>query len=320
MRSSHRFFKNRTAVCLILICFLLLPLFFGCAEEKDNNSEIKIVSTIFPGYDFARAVTENTDNTDVRMLLPPGSESHDYEPSLSDIDLIKNSDLFITVGGDTDKWVSALPEGTLDGTSVIKMTQCVETYEEEITEGMKAEEEDEGPEEDEHVWTSLSNAEAITGEISSVLSSLFPQYADEFASSCDEYVSRLEKLREEYLTVSENAERNILLFADRFPFRYLAEELSLECYAAFPGCSSNSEPTLDTIYFLKNKAEEYHVPVILKTESCTSSAADVIAEETGARVMVLHSAHNVSKADFDSGRTYYDIMEYNCDVLKEALN
>ena len=301
-----------------ILTVLALTALLSCG--RGTEAKYKIVTTVFPAYDAARAVTEGAEDVEVTMLLPPGSESHDYEPSLEDIALIGEADLFITVGGETDKWTDGVLETVGHDVPMLRLTDCTEHLDEAELEGM---EEEHGEEEedafDEHVWTTPSNMAAITLKTGEELSRLIPEYAEAFAASAEKYASGFEELSEEYSALAENKKRDVLIFADRFPFRYLAEEMGLECFAAFSGCSSDSEPALSTIYFLTEKAKEEGVKTVLTIEFSHSGAADVIAREAGAEVRTLHSCHNVSKEDFGAGVTCLDLMKGNLDVLKAAL-
>ena len=200
----------------------------------------------------------------------------------------------------------------------------VETYTEKELEGMQEEDEhDHNHEEesiDEHVWTSIPNAVKIIEKIRGEVAKLDPDIADDVKNNSESYISELNSIDGEIEECVKSAKRNILVFADRFPFRYFAERYSLECYAAFSGCTSNTEPTLATINFLIDKVREENIPDVLTTELSDRKCAEAVAGETGCGILQLDSAHNVTKEEFDAGVTYADLMRENLEVLKIVLN
>ena len=301
----------------------------GCNKNKDNENKLTIVTTNFPSYDFARAVVKDNKDVELKMLLKPGAESHDFEPTPQDIIDIKNSDLFIYTGGESDEWISdILDDIDTDKTKVIKMMDLVDALEEEIVEGMEDEEHEEEEEHhdeeeveyDEHVWTSPVNAikivNALKGEVVSIDNDNKKVYED----SAKEYTDKLEKIDNEFKDIVKNAKRKEIIFGDRFPLRYFASEYNLKYYAAFPGCSAQTEASAKTISYLVDKVKEDKIPVVFHIELSNGKIAEAISKETGAKVLEFNTAHNISQKDFDAGVTYVDIMEENTKVLKEALN
>lgn len=301
----------------------------GCNKNKDNENKLTIVTTNFPSYDFARAVVKDNKDVELKMLLKPGAESHDFEPTPQDIIDIKNSDLFIYTGGESDEWISdVLDDIDTDKTKVIKMMDLVDALEEEIVEGMEDEEHEEEEEHhdeeeveyDEHVWTSPVNAikivNALKGEVVSIDNDNKKVYED----SAKEYTDKLEKIDNEFKDIVKNAKRKEIIFGDRFPLRYFATEYNLKYYAAFPGCSHQTEASAKTISYLVDKVKEDKIPVVFHIELSNGKIAEAISKETGAKVLEFNTAHNISQKDFDAGVTYVDIMEENTKVLKEALN
>lgn len=318
---------------LLVLILVLLPV-TACSEKGSTEYTLNIVTTIFPQYDFARNIAEGAMGVSVNMLLPPGSESHDFTPSVADLHAISEADIIICVGGETDAWIDNAVEASKSRAVVLRLTDMVPLFEENdgnvieaghshshSHEGHSHEGGDahEGGGYDEHVWTSPSNAAVITREICAEMARLSPENSELFNKNTDAYCEKLDEISTEMKSIAENAVRDTLIFADRFPFRYLTEELHLNSFAAFSGCSSDSEPTLSTIYQLTEKAKELNTPVILTAEFSVGAAAEVIAEETGGQVMTLHSCHNVSKEDFNSGKGYLDLMRENLDVLRKAL-
>ncbi len=317
----------------ILIIIMMLSLTLASCDGEgagDTDGKIHIVSTIFPGYDFLRQITDGAEDMfEITMLLPPGSESHDYEASVSDLALVEKASLIISVGGETDAWVDDVIRASGSRAKVIKMTELVPLYHEDeggILEGHSHEHHDHGEEcegghgeADEHVWTSPRNGAVIAESIGAELCKLFPERAELFNRNTENFCAELNTLADEMQSVVDGGALDTLVFADRFPFRYLTEELGLQYRAAFSGCSSTSEPSLSTIYRITEYVKKENVPAVLTVEFSSGGAAKVIAEETGAEVYTLHSCHNLSAEDFSAGVTYLDVMRNNLEVLKRAL-
>ena len=298
-----------------IILAISLIFITGCSSKEEGK--FTIVTTNFPCYDLARAVSRNTD-VKIEMLLKPGSEVHDFEPTPQDIIKIKNSKVFIYVGGESDEWVNEiLKDVDSSKTRIIKLLDLVETLNEEVVEGMEADEEGEI---DEHIWTNPVNVKKMTQELTKEMIELDEVNKNEYVKNMNYYVNELNKINSEIKDVVKNGKRKELIFGDRFPFRYFANEYGLTYYAAFPGCSEASEASAKTISFLVKKIEEDKVPVILYIELSNKKIAETISKETGAKILEFNSAHNISKTDFEKGITYVDIMKNNIAVLKEALN
>lgn len=306
-------------IALAVILIATLGIIIGISNSQKQSEKISIITTNFPAYDFARAVAG--DKADVKMLLKPGAEMHDFEPTPSDIIDIEKSALFIYTGGESDEWV----EDILSSTNVnksLKMMDAVELVEEEAVEGMEAEEEEEEgeePEYDEHVWTTPKNAKKIINKIKDELIAISPENKDSFEQNTTNYSNRLDELDSEFKEIINSAKRKTIVFGDRFPLRYFAEEYGLEYYAAFPGCSEQTEASSATIAFLVNKVKSENIPVVFKIEMSNNKIAQTIADETGAKVLTFNSIHNISAEDFESGITYIDLMEGNLITLEEAL-
>ena len=310
-------------------------------ENGRSEARISVVTTIFPPYDFVREIAG--DRVELKMLLKPGEESHSYEPTPQDIIAIQESDVFIYTGGENDVWVedilSSMPEGDR---LTLRMIDCVDTVEEEHVEGMKEspghdhddhEEDDADPyggeagedthsvhEIDEHVWTSPVNAALIVERIKEILIQADPSGEAVYEENAAAYEEELAKLDQEFRDVADHARRKLLIFGDRFPFRYFADEYGLDYYAAFPGCAGDTEPSAATMAFLIDKVKEEKVPAVLKMELSNDDIANAIAEATGTEVKVFYSCHNLSAEDFESGETYLSMMQKNVETLKEVLN
>lgn len=294
-------------------------------EDTNNTDKRSIVCTNFPEYDFVRQIVG--DSADITMLLKPGAESHTYEPTPQDIITIQNSDLFVYVGGDSDAWV----DGILDSMDqskmkIFKLMDCVDLVEEELSEGMQAEAEDQGkdeeesPEMDEHVWTSPANAMEIVQKLSDTICNLDPVNQDTYKTNTANYLTKLKALDDQFRDVVNNASRKEIIVGDRFPFRYFCEEFGLTYYAAFPGCSTDTEADASTVAFLIDKVKSDNIPVVFHIELSNEQMCNSICEATGANSELLNAVHNVSDSDFKAGVTYIDLMEHNVEVLKEALN
>ena len=335
---------------LVLVVGLLV--FLVLNREKFEQKKYSVVSTSFPGYDFARAVTKNT-NISTKMLVKPGAETHTYEPTPQDIIDIKNADMFIYVGGDSDTWVEKiLKDVDTKKTHVVKLVDLVSTVEEEIVEGMEDEdehdhnhdhdhdydhadhdhhhdhdheshahkhdhdEEEEGPEIDEHVWTSPKKAMEIVKKIAEVAFEIDAEEKTKINDNTEKYVAEIAQVDKD-LHQAIDGKISEIVVADRFPFRYFADEFGLKYAAAFSGCSEQTEASAKTISFLINKVKQYKIKKIYKIELSNGKIAETVSKDTGAEVLELHSAHNVTADDFSKGVTYVDLMKRNLAALSK---
>ncbi|MDO4749476.1 MAG: metal ABC transporter substrate-binding protein [Eubacteriales bacterium] len=338
--------RNRYAA-LILTMLLVIGLFSGCGNDSPAPAEdkLKIVTTIFPEYDWVCQILGSlADNADVTMLLDNGVDLHSFQPSVDDIIQISACDLFIYTGSSTDSWVdAALAESVNKDMVVIELTEVLgeAVKAEEIVEGMEhdhahedehahdthtddgqAEEHATTGRNDEHIWLSLRNAKTLCAHIAQQLGMLDPENAAVYAENADAYIARLTALDEEYRLAAENAEYDTLLFADRFPFRYLLDDYGLHYYAAFPGCSAESEASFETIAFLSGKADELGLPVILTTEDVSHNLAQTVLQNTqrkDQKILALDSMQSVTAAEIKDGKSYLLVMESNLQVLTDAL-
>ena len=309
----------------VMIVAIMVFSIVGLTGCNKNNKEAKltIISTSFPGYDFARAITKDVEDVEVKMLLKPGAEMHDFEPTPQDIKNIKNSDIFIYVGGDSDEWIEdVLDDIDTEKTKVIKLMDLVNTVEEDVIEGMEEheEEEKEETEYDEHVWTSPINAITITNKLKDEIVKNDNTNNELYEKNASSYVDELNDINSEIKDIVKNGKRKEIIFGDRFPLRYFVDEYGLSYYAAFPGCSEQTEASAKTISFLIDKVNTDKIPAVFHIELSNGKIANAIAKETGAKVLEFKTAHNISQKDFDAGVTYIDIMNDNIKVLKEALN
>ncbi len=330
--------------------FAVLLLFTGCStgddarasaganagDGTDDNAEgINVVTTIFAPYDFVRQLSAGTD-TNVSMLLSPGTEVHSYDPTVQDIIKISNCDLFVYTGGENDEWVNDILESLDHPVRTFRMIDNVNSVvEEEVKEGMQTtghthshdednheHDEDEHEHEgewDEHVWTSPLNAEEITRGLADELIKLDPENAGIYRNNLSSYTTQLDALDAEFRSVVDNAPHRIMIFADRFPVRYFTEEFGLDYYAAYSGCASDAEPSAATMRFLIDRVRDENINAVFYIEMSDERIADTVCEETGVQKLLFHSCHNVTKDEMENGATYISIMKANLENLKIAL-
>lgn len=301
-------------------------------KNNENNTKLSIVTTIFPEYDWVRQILgENQDNVDLTMLLDKGVDLHSYQPSADDMVKVSKCDLFIYIGGESDTWVDdALKSAQNKNMKVINLLDVLgnSVKEEEQVEGMQAEEEEEegeeeGPEYDEHVWLSLKNAKILCSSIADALCEIDSKNADVYKKNLNEYTKNLDALDKEYQQAVNGAKYDTLVFGDRFPFRYMVDDYSLKYYAAFVGCSAETEASFETIKFLANKVDELGVTTVLTIEDPKHKIAQTVVENTkekNQKILALNSMQSVTSDDVKNGETYLNVMQSNLDVLKQALN
>lgn len=324
MRTGKRF------IAVIVFCSLLFGL-TGCANGVDSQQEdgrLKVVATVFAEYDFLRNIAG--DKINLEMLMLPGADLHAFDPTPKDMLKVQSADLFVTIGGESDAWADTIIE-SVDNPDLqtIRLMDCVDNVvEEEIVEGMETEEEheednasheEEETEFDEHVWTSPKNAIQIVEKLSDKLCEMDAQNAEVYQTNTEAYVKKLEELDASFTEVIENGKRREIIVADRFPFRYFADAYDLKYYAAFPGCSTQTGASAETIAFLIQKVKEDKIPVVFHMELSSEQMCNTICDETGAKKAQLNAVHNISKQDFEKGIGYLELMEENVEVLKEAL-
>lgn len=295
----------------VLFALLLVPALSQAGEP------LSIITANFPCYDLARALSRDQ----VEMLLPPGSESHSYEPSPRDMIAIQNADLFVYTGGESDHWIEAMLESmSNDAPAVFRLTDWVPLLDEAHSRSMQSEHEHDHAEMDEHVWTSPKNMMSIASAFTQVLQSLRPENAAAYTALLESYLSELKELDALFTEIVANGKRDLILFGDRFPFRYFADAYGLRYDAAFPGCSEDSEPSVRTVISLVDTIRAQRIPVVFYIEFSSRRTADILAEETGAKPLLFHSCHNVSAEELAAGATYLSLMRQNAQALKEALN
>ena len=300
-------------------------------EEPATEEKISIVATIFPEYDWVREIIKgHEDKFDLTLLLDSGADLHSYQPTVEDITKVSKADMFIYVGGESDEWVEdALSEAiNKDQVSVNLMEVLKDTIkEEEVVEGMQGEEEEEeegeeeeGPEYDEHVWLSVKCAASLVADLAAEISSLDEENKADYEKNANDYIAALNDIDAEYAKVFENVDT--ILFGDRFPFRYMVDDYGVKYYAAFVGCSAETEASFETVTFLAKKVDELSLKSVFTIESSDGSLAKTIIENSkdkDAKVYVLDSMQSVTAANVADGETYLNVIKSNLDVLKEAF-
>lgn len=328
-------------ITLMLVAVLAVCALSGCGTSKSGedtkDKKIKIVTTIFPEYDWVMQILgDKADKADVTMLLDKGVDLHSYQPSTADIAKISEADVFIYVGGESDEWVEdVLKEAKNKKLKVINLMDVMgdKAKEEEVKEGMQPEEEEhaeeakDGKEEeeveyDEHVWLSLKNAKIFTKKIADVLSEVDKADAKTYQANYESYAKKLDDLDKKYADAVASAKNKTLVFGDRFPFRYLVNDYGLDYYAAFVGCSAESEASFETVTFLAKKIDELGLGNVLTIEGKNHKIANTVVDNTknkDQKVLTMDSMQSTTSKDVKDGATYLGIMEKNLEVLKEAL-
>ena len=352
-RRLRRRFLGKACLIMLAAVFMIFSVgLTGCGRtEEAEDGRMKVVTTIFPPYDFARAVSGGL--ADVTMLLSPGEEVHSYEPTPLDIKRIQGSDLFIYVGGENDVWVDRILDNMgEERPRTLRMVELTDTVAEEIVEGMMEERgehehsgehedhgelaeseeavyeehihsgdssEEEHEEADEHVWTSPVKAAEITEAIAEKMAEIDPDNAESYRANARDYIAQILEIDAQFREITKNAARRTIVFGDRFPIRYFAEEYGLEYFAAFPGCSSETEPSASTLAFLIDKVRQEKIPVVFSIELSNGNISRAICESSEAVPRTYNSCHNVTRDQMESGATYVSLMTENLDVIREAL-
>ena len=324
----------------------------AAAAHAEEKSAPLIVTTIFPEYDWVKTLLgDNPASAEVVLLLDNGVDLHSYQPTAEDMMNIAQSDLFIYVGGESDSWVkNALKEAVNEEMIVIDLLEEMGNLakEEEVVEGMQEEEHDhdrgeeageeehdrgeeageedhdheEDPELAEHVWLSLKNAKVLCTAIEEALEKVDPDHAKEYQANLDTFTAQLDSLDEAYQEAADSAQYDTLLFGDRFPFRYLTDDYGLSYYAAFAGCSAETEASFDTIIFLADRMDELELPAVLTLEGTDHRIAQTVLQtcrEKDRKILEMDSMQSVTAKDVEEGASYLQIMEKNLEVLREAL-
>ena len=292
--------------------------FIPSVTQKPETTKVKVVATIFPAYDFSRTIGADTE-TDLKLLIKPGVDLHSFEPTPQDIINIKESDIFIYNGGESETWVNQiLSEIDTNNTTVIRMMDSVELLEETNSDVIEPESEPETTDYDEHIWTAPQNVIKISQKIAQAFIYYLPNDSAVIQRNLDDYTAQLKQLDQDFSTLAET-KTGTLIVADRFPFRYFINAYHFNYIAAFPGCSEQTEASAKTITKLVEAANNNPPKVIFHLELSNTKIAQTVAESTHAKLLEWHSIHNVTQEDFDSGKTYLDFMRQNLINISEAL-
>lgn len=308
--------KKLISLIVAINLFFSVLMLSGCKTteqvQSSNPDKLSIVTTIFPYYDFVRTIAG--DRADIRLLLSPGSEPHSYEPSPSDIVAIENCDIFIYNGGESDEWVESVLS-SLDNKDIqiLSMMDFVTPLYEQTPLHTP------GDEYDEHIWTSIRNCELLVTAIADEIIAADKKNSDYYENNEKDYIEQLKNLDNEFKETVSNAKRNSIVFGDRFPFLYFVTDYNLNYECAFPGCSSETEPSIATVSRLIDFVRDNNIPVVFYLEFSSGNIAKIISEDSDAKIMQFSSCHNVTKQEFENGATYISLMEQNLDALKEAL-
>lgn len=324
--------RRLTPYLALTLVLALILVFVSCTKPAEKEaSGIRIVATGFPQYDWLREITDGCDGVDLILLNKNGTDLHSYQPSIEDIRKIGDSSLFVYVGGESEEWAEDAIKAT--GKPQISVLALLEELgdlarEEETVEGMEEHEgheheHDEEPETDEHVWLSLRNAVVLVKAISERLCTIDSKNAQTYLSNASAYISKLQALDSLYAETVKNSSLDTIIVADRFPFLYLVKDYNINYYAAFTGCSAETEASFNTIIFLSEKAESLGVDSILILEKSDDKLAKTVISNTAnknMRTLVLNSLQSVNETDIRNKLTYLEVMEQNLKVIKEALN
>lgn len=333
--------KNKFRKLLLSVFFAGMAVFLSACgrtsaegAKADGQKKLQVVATIFPEYDWVREILgEQADNVDLTLLLANGVDMHSFQPTMADILKVSTCDVFIYVGGESDAWVAdALKGAGNPNRTAINLMEVLgdQAKEEEVVEGMQDEdghdghdhEEQEELEYDEHVWLSLRNTEVFCDAISEALQAADPEHAKLYEENTTAYKEKLAALDREYQAAVDQSGSKTLLFADRFPFRYLTDDYNLTYYAAFTGCSAETDASFETITFLAGKLDELKLPAVFTIENSDGKVAKAVIENTNTRdqkILTLDSMQSVTSDEIAAGTTYLSIMEENLKTLKEAL-
>ncbi|HCJ41214.1 metal ABC transporter substrate-binding protein [uncultured Ruminococcus sp.] len=323
-------------IASILMCAALMGLSAcgdgaGLAESAAQKSgRLSVVCTTFSCYDWSREmIGDRADEVELTYLLDKGADLHSYQPTAADMVKISDCDVFVYVGGESETWAEdALKEASNKNMKVVRLLDAdgFSAKEEEVKEGMQAEEEEgeaeDEPEYDEHVWLSVKNAEVMCGEIEKAIAEADPENAAVYEQNCQAYTEKLSALDGQFADMAANAKKKTVIFADRFPFRYLCDDYGIDYYAAFVGCSAETEASFETVAFLAEKADETGADTIFTIENSDGRIAQAVIngrKDKSGEIAVLNSLQSVDKSQADSGVTYISLMEKNCETLRNAL-
>ena len=317
---------------LFAICALLLLV--ACKSDSPTPKKISVVTTTYPQYDWIQNILGGrTDSLNLELLVKNGMDLHSYKPSAKDIATIASADMVVYVGGESDEWVEKALEATPKASRIeVNLMKALgnRVKEEEVVEGMQAEEEHEhgeehaeAPENDEHVWLSLKNAEILVKALAEAISKQDTAHATEYHMNAALYIAKISALDAQFRSAVDEATRKTILFGDRFPFRYLVDDYGIKYYAAFVGCSAESEASFETVAFLAGKMDSLQLPAIFTIDGSDGKIARAILEASkqskGAQVLTLNSMQSMTDAQAKAGADYLSIMQSNLEILKKAI-
>ena len=326
---------------VILAIFVLAGCSSQSGEKTATSKKISIVATIYPQYDWIKSILgERINDVDLKLLIKNGTDLHSYKPSAKDIATIAKADLVVYVGGESDEWIKKALEATPKAGRVqVNLMEILgdRVKEEEIVEGMQAEEhehhehaaehhhhdEEEEVENDEHIWLSLVNAKILLKSLAEFLAKIDAANADTYKANAAAYIANIQELDGEFATAVSGATQKTVLFGDRFPFRYLVDDYGIKYYAAFVGCSAESEASFETVTFLAGKIDSLQLPAIFTIEGSDTKIARTVLEASksskGAEILTLNSMQSVTETQINKGANYLSIMKSNLEVLKKGL-
>ena len=315
----------KRVLALLLSLVFVLSAMAGCSGTAKNSGKYKIIATIFPVYDWVKNITKDAENVEVSLLVQSGVDMHSFQPTAEDIVSISGCDMFIYVGGESDNWVNdALKTAVNKDLTAVNLLEALgsDAKEEEVVEGMEAEEKEESEDEveyDEHVWLSLKNAQSLCKTISGKLSEKNPANKAVYEKNTENYLSSLGTLDGKYAEAVKNAKNDTLIFADRFPFRYLTDDYNLKYYAAFTGCSAESEASFKTLVFLADKLDSLHLNKLITIDGSDQKIAKAVIDTAKTKDVAILSLNSMQSAPGE-GDTFLSVMESNLGVLTQALN
>ena len=300
-----------------IFAFVIIFTLAGCTTPiEDDNNKLSIVTSIFPQYDFIKEIAKGSDIM-LDMLVPAGAESHSFEPTISDIKMIQNCDMFIYIGGESEAWVDTILNSV--DLSNIKVVKLMDIIDDKLEEDIEHEGHIHKDVVDEHIWTSPKNAYNIVSYLLQVMKDIDPLNADLYEANTKSYLEEINTLSDDLTNAINNGSRDTIVVGDRFPFSYLARDYHLNYYSAFNSCSADAEASAATLATLIDKVKEDNIPIVFYIEYSDEKMADVICESTGAKKLLLHSCHTVSNKDMADGYNYITLMRQNIEHLKEAL-
>jgi len=305
--------KNIIFALSILLTILFTLTSCAAPGSDKNGGKIKIIATLFPQYDFVRQIAG--DKADVKLLLPPGVESHSFDPKPADMIEIYNADLFIYTGANMEPWAETIIKGaTNENLTVLDCSKDIQLIQD-----------DDGDHEhggDPHIWLNPKFAQKIVGEIMRTICALDPDNMDFYRENAKNYTEKLKKLDTDIFDAiyNSNAKRNVIVFGGRFSYIYFLDYYKLDYVTAYDSCSSQAEPGVSRVAEVIDFIRQNNIPCIYHEELSDPKVAKSIANDTGIEYLMFSTAHNVTKSEFDNGVTFLDIMYMNLENLKKGLN